>query len=412
MLWPLAPEPFPPVRLLSAPGLAVTVFSVSEDGPNLTDAAEDIERKSREPRAALERFEFETAPALVSSWRYPMRLAPMSVPVVANGPSGSVIAAGTWVTGTREFEESGVPGLEVLSDGYLQHIDERGSVAAQHELPPLWAHSALQNGDATFILEQESDPNTSALAFHVSLRVVGPAARPERHVPLVTSGPQVAGSMVALPDGGIVVGVPFGVMEGAEPSSQFIWLSADGSPRFTREVIGATRNFGVDDALAMVATANGSIAVALRCLGETRLLQVGAAPITLAGTEFSEETHDLCLWHYDAQGRPHGARRVRRLGYLSVETLVQLHNGDLLLLGQADDRVHLWRFDAAWTARGEVPIPEDVISIADLVVLTNGDLMALVKLKKLAKDGEPAAPGFALARVAISAPDASAKPPP
>lgn len=328
-----------------------------------------------------------------------MRLEPMSAPVVASGPRGSVIAAGNWVTGTREFTESGLPGIEVLSDGYLEHVDARGRVAAQRKLPPLWMTSVLQNGDTTFIMEQETDVDASSLAFDLSVRVVGPEGRPERRVSLVKSGTQVAGPLVALPDGGIVVGVPSGATKGAEESSRFIWLSADGSPRFTREVVGVTRNFGVNDGLVMVATATGSIAVALRCLRETRLLQDEAAPVTLPGTEFSKETHDLCLWHYDEQGRPHGARRVRRLGYLSLETLVRLHDGELWLLGHADDRARLWRFDAAWNARGEVSIPAEVSRIADLVVHSNGDVVALVVLKKSGKDERQAAPRFALARV-------------
>lgn len=398
-LWPLPPQPFSPLRLLAAPGRSVTVFSVADEGVNLTGEAEAIERTAREPRAALERFELGAAPQLVSAWRYPMRVGAMSAPVVGSGPEGSVIVAGDWVTGTREFTESGLPGLEVLSDGYLQHIAAGGSVARQRKLPPLSAKGVLQNGDTGFILEQESDPNTSDLAFHVSVRVVGSAGQSELRVPLVSAGPQVAGPMVALPHGGIVVAAPFGVLEGFEAFSRFIWLSQDGAPRFTREVAGATRNFGANDGLAMLATANGSIAVAFRCLGETRLLQVGAPPITLAGTAFSEETHDLCLWHYDGQGRPHGAQRIRRLGYLSVETLVERPDGELLLLGHADDRPRLWRFDAAWSARGEVPVPEEVDWIADLVLLSNGDVVALVALKKPGIDADHTAPRFALAQV-------------
>lgn len=329
-----------------------------------------------------------------------MRLEPMSVPVVASGPNGSVVAAGNWVTGTRELNDAIVPSLEIQSDGYLQHIDARGSISGQRKLPPLWMQSVLQNDAATFILEQEDDPDASSLSFRLSVRIVGLDARPERHVSLTTSGSQVAGPMVALPDGGIVVGAPFGVIEadaGSEESSQFIWLAADGSPRFTREVVGATRTFSINDGLAMVATAKGSIAVALRCLGETRLLQAGPAPTILPGTEFTKETHDLCLWHYDQQGQAHGAQRLRRLGYLSIATLIEVPNGELWLLGNADDRAHLWRFDAAWTARGELPIPDEVSSIQDLVVLSNRDILALVALKnsgfalaQLPKPGTPA----------------------
>ncbi len=404
--WPLSSESFSPVQILAGPNNSVTILWLANDRPSISDEPADIERAAQEEHSALENFEFRERSRLASTWRHPMRIGAFERPVAASGPEDSVLVVGNRVTGVGTIQDESLgPIVEISTEGVLRQLDPQGKVVRERILPSLWMSSVLHSGKTSFILEHQDDPNAGKLAYDLSLRVVGSE---EREVGLIRSGSQVACPIVALPDGGMLVGAPFGVMTGPEQTSQFIWLSVDGSRRFTREVVGATRSFGDNDSLAMAITTTGSVAVAMRCLFETQLQQPDTHPIVLSGTAFEKETHDLCLWQYDLQGRVLGARRIRRLGYIWLQRLLRLPSGELWLVGsvappkgRGPSQPRIWRFNEEWDLLGEVKSPQQVDELLDVVLLSNGDVMALVLLKQAAHAEEEAEPSFryALARI-------------